>query len=348
MISVAINGLGRIGKSVLRIILKSQKIKIVAINEINKNIDNIAYILNYDTTYGNLDDKFRKVDEFTIANSTTQIKISTHDNICDFDFKLLGVDALIDASGSKKSFENAKFILSQKLTTAVFLTHPSKYADINLIFGVNEDKLDISRHKLISTSSCNATALAPILEILDKNWGIEVGEITTIHPFLNHQKVLDGGCIGNADREVVCNFEFGRSSSHNIIPAKTTTIEACEMANAKFNTEIFGANSFRVPTQTVGAINASIICKNKIKLDEAINVFCEVEENQKSKIIKNNFEPLVSSDFKGEEFSAILDHRFSDVKLQKLLKLVIWYDNEWGYASKVVSAVEYYFFKNQI
>lgn len=348
MIKVAINGLGRIGKSVLRIILKSQKIEIVAINEINKNIENIAYILNYDTTYGNLEDKFRKIDDFKIANSKAQIKISTHDNICDLDFKLLGIDALIDASGSKKSFENAQNILSQKLTKAVFLTHPSKNADINLIFGVNEDKLDISRHKLISTSSCNATALAPILEFLDKNLGIEVGEITTIHPFLSHQKVLDGGCIGNADREVVCNFEFGRSSSHNMIPAKTTTIEACEMANAKFSTEIFGANSFRVPTQTVGAINASIICKNKIELNEIIDIFRAVEQNQKFKIIKNNFEPLVSSDFKGEEFSAILDHRFTDVKLQKLLKLVIWYDNEWGYASKVVQAVEYYFFKNQI
>ena len=348
MIKVAINGLGRIGKSVLRIILKSNNIEIVAINEINKNIENIAYILNYDTTYGNLDDKFYKIDDLTIANSKQQIKVYTYDNICELDFENLKIDALIDSSGSKSSFENAKSILSKNIIKAVFLTHPSKYADINLIFGVNEHNFDSDTHKLISTSSCNATALAPILEILDNNFGIEVGEITTIHPFLSHQKVLDGGCIGNTDREVVCNFEFGRSSSHNMIPAKTTTIEACEMANPKFNSEIFGANSFRVPTQTVGAINASFILKSKIDIDEVKKLFLATESSQKFKIIKNNFEPLVSSDFKGEEFSAIIDHRFSDVKLQKLLKLVIWYDNEWGYASKVVQAVEYYFFRNQI
>jgi glyceraldehyde 3-phosphate dehydrogenase len=162
-----------------------------------------------------------------------------------------------------------------------------------------------------------------------------------VHPLLNHQKVLDGSCIGSDDRDVACNFEFGRSSTQNIIPSRTTTLNACNFVLPKIDYNNISSNSFRVPTATVGAIDVSLALKKNCTKDQLIADFKEFERDQKFKVLLNNNEPLVSSDFEKQHFTTIIDHRFTDVKKEKLVKLNIWYDNEWGYASKVVDIVSY-------
>ena len=330
---ILLNGVGRIGKAILHIILNDKNIDIVSINEINPNINSIAYSINYDSTYGALKDKFI-VDGNYIKNSTSTIKILNHSSIYDIDIK--EIDMLIDASGSSVDIERLKKLNLK----SIFLTHPLKNADISIILGVNEDKLDIYRDKIISTSSCNATALLPILKIIDKEYGIEFGNIVTIHPLLNHQRVLDGSCISNNDRGVKCNLEFGRSATQNIIPSQTTTIEACSHIMPKIDSNIISSNSLRVPTDTVGAIEITIFLANSTTKDKVISLCQEYEKNQKFDILLNNYEPLVSTDFKSQRYTTIIDHRFTELIKNRMLKLLVWYDNEWGYASKVVDIVK--------
>jgi len=334
---VLLNGVGRIGKAILRIAESKNAFKIVAINELNTNIKNIAYSINYDSTYGKLKDKYT-VNGNTIQNKKNSIKIYNSKNIFDIDLDSNNIDIIIDASGSILDLE---YIRNNK-KLPIYLTHPNSKADINVILGVNENKIDYSSDKIISTSSCNATALLPILKLIDDNYKIEYGDITTIHPLLNHQKTLDSACIGSKNRDVECNFEFGRSSTQNMIPSKTTTIDACSYIIPAINHDIISSSSIRVPTATVGAINVTLTVEKKCEKDSLITLLNEYELNQKYSIVLNNTCPLVSSDFQGEEYTSIIDHRFIDVKKNKMIKLVIWYDNEWGYASKVVDIVSHH------
>ncbi len=331
---VLLNGLGRVGKNILRISLENSNFTIVAINELNSNLENIAYTINYDSTYGRLSEPFIVEDE-SIKNSTSRIKILNEESLFDIDYKKHNIDIIIDASGVKHDTQKLKTLHVK----ALFLTHPNADADINIILGVNENQLQSSQHRIISTSSCNATALLPALHVIDKKFTIECGEITTIHPWLNHQKLLDGGCIGSKDRDVTCNFEFGRSATQNIIPSQTTTIEACSYILPHINSTIIGSSSFRVPTETVGVIEVILLVKKTCTKEALEQLLYDYEKNQTEKILLNNRQALVSSDFKAQAFTTIIDHRFTDVKMDKMIKLSIWYDNEWGYASKVIAIV---------
>ena len=331
---ILLNGVGRIGKAILRLSLQSDALDVVAINEINPSNASIAYSINYDSTYGHIADTFTVTDD-TIRNRHTSIRILRHPSLAEAD--LSGIDLIIDASGSRVDRDALK-----SLGIPVFLTHPYAQADINVILGVNDTQLDPWEHTLISTSSCNATALLPLLKLIDEHPGIDVGDIVTVHPLLGHQKVLDGGCVGNADRGVDCNLEFGRSSTQNIIPSRTTTIDACSYVLPSFDRDRIASNSLRVPTPTVGAINVSLVLKKEATTEEII-AHCEASaQDQKYPVFLNNHAPLVSSDFQAEEHTTILDHRFTDVVGGKLLKMLVWYDNEWGYASKVLEIVKVY------
>ena len=336
---ILINGIGRIGKAILKIILENKDFKtfeVVAINEINPYIENIIYSINHDSTYGNIKNKFKVLDDNYIKNSDAKIKILNHKDLSKID--LSNIDIIIDSSGVKSAIS----VLQNLPVKAVFLTHPNSQADINVILGVNEEKIDVNKHKIISTSSCNATALLPALKLIDDKYEILCGDIVTIHPLLNHQRVLDGHYVASQTREVEYNFEFGRSSTQNIIPNQTTTIKACSFILPKVNADLISSNSLRVPTDTVGAINVTLFTKKNSSKDEIINLFETYEKNQKFDVVLNNFEPLVSSDFKKEHKTTIIDHRYTDVKNQNMIKLLVWYDNEWGYASKVVDILKYY------
>lgn len=339
-IKILLNGVGRIGKAILKQLIKNKKFEVVAINEINPYIENIVYSINYDSTYGNMSDKFKVIEKNYIKNTKSKIKILNHNSL--FDINLENIDLIIDASGVKDDIKSLK----ELPVKAVFLTHPDNNADINIILGVNEDTLDTKEHKIISTSSCNATALLPALKIINEKKQILCGDIVTIHPLLNHQRVLDGSFIGSPTRNVDCNFEFGRSATQNIIPNKTTTIDACSYVCNEINHDLISSNSLRVPTDTVGAINVTLFTKESSSKEEIINLFEKYEETQEFPVVLNNYDPLVSSDFKKENKTTIIDHRYTDVKSEKMIKLLVWYDNEWGYASKVVEILKYYVSKN--
>ncbi len=331
---ILLNGVGRIGKAILRLALEDEQIAIVAINEINPNQKSIAYSINYDSTYGTLHDKF-VAKESVLKNSTTSIAILNHSSLSDVDMR--EIDIVIDASGSSVDMD----MLRGLDVRYIFLTHPSRDVDISIVLGANESDLDKNSHKIISTSSCNATALLPILKLIDDNYHIKCGDIVTIHPLLNHQRVLDSGCIGNTDRGVECNLEFGRSATQNIIPSQTTTIEACSHILPQIDATVISSNSLRVPTPTVGAIAVTLFVEKSTTKDKLLKLCQGYEENQKYDILLNNDEALVSSDFQSQRYTTIIDHRFSEVIQDNMIKLLIWYDNEWGYASKVLDIVKF-------
>ena len=334
-IKVLINGIGRIGKAILKQLQDNSNFQVVMINDINPYVENIVYSINYDSTYGKIDDKFKIIDSNHISNSKSKIKISNLNSLDKIDLK--NIDIIIDSSGKHEDIN----LLKSLPVSAIFLTHPNRNANINVVLGANEELLDPNIHKIISTSSCNATALLPALKLIDSKKEILCGDVVTIHPLLNHQRVLDGNFVGSATRGVDCNFEFGRSSTQNIIPNQTTTIKACSYVLEKFNQNLITSNSLRVPTDTVGAINVTLFTKQTSTKKEIIELFKEYEKNQNFPIVLNNFEPLVSSDFKKENFTTIIDHRYTNV-LNNMIKLLVWYDNEWGYASKVVEILNYY------
>ncbi len=332
---ILLNGLGRIGRAILRIALRDKSLNIVAINELNTNIKNIAYCLNYDSTYGKLEDKF-KAYQNSIENSNIKIEILNYPNLKEIDFRSLDIDIVIDASGSK----NDSLELKKLYPKLFFLTYPNKNADINMVLGINEGLFDFKKHKVISTSSCNAIALLPVFKLIDDNYKIISADITTIHPLLNHQKTLDYQCIKSKNRDIECNFEFGRSSMQNIIPSKTTTVEAANLVHPAIDSSFISSSSFRVPTSVVGSINMVLNIEKNTTKEKLIKLCTDYEKNQAVKLIKNNFEPLVSEDFKGIEFASIVDHRFTEVINNTMIKLVVWYDNEWGYSFRATELIK--------
>ena len=306
---ILINGLGRIGKLILREGI--EKFDIVAINEKITNPNNLSYVLNYDTTYGKSEIEFIAYKDYLIANGK-KIKLYSK-NLNELVDKF---DLVIEASGKYHKIDAKNIIY----------TYPNINVK-NIIYSVNDENLSLP----FSASSCNANALYPVLKLIDENFNIISGDIVTIHPFLNHQKVLDGVCLQSGEREIDCNFEFGRSSVFNIIPSNTTTIKAISLIDKKYQ-NLITSSSIRVPTNTVGVINAVFWLEKKVNMEKILKIL------KTNKIIKINDLPLVSSDFKGEIYT-IIDKRFIKVN-KNMVKLTIWYDNELGYAKRIIKLPE--------
>jgi glyceraldehyde 3-phosphate dehydrogenase len=334
MINVAINGFGRIGKVLLRQILCSKNIRVVAINDLNSDINNIAYLIKYDTTYGIINSKVRVQGNNLIIDSN-KIKYSNFSKINQVKWNEFDIDFLIDSSGNKQNL-----ILSRKLKNKVkkvIVTNSpgSKYVDKTLIFGVNESEYN-KKHFLISTSICDSTALAPVFKIINKLFQIEKGFVTTLHPWLGYQNLLDGHSRSySLPGKTNDNYALGRSSLNSLIPKNTSAIKATYEVLPELKNK-FLANSFRVPTSIVTSADIVLLLKKKPNLEFLID---EIKK-MKIKIISLNKEALVSTDFLKNENSCILDLRFFQI-VNNFIKFTLWYDNEWGYCSKVIDLIKF-------
>lgn len=334
MINVGINGLGRIGRVLLRQILTSNKLKVVAINDINPDINNIAYLIKYDSTYGRLNESISVKKNYINVNKD-KIKVFNKVGIDEVDWEKSKVDFLIDSSGVKKNL-----ILSRKLKNKVkniIVTNSpgSKYVDKTLIYGVNDDNFEKSKDFLISSSICDATALAPVLKIIDNLFEIKKGFVTTLHPWLGYQNLLDGPSKSYAvPGEIIDNYALGRASLNALIPKNTSVIKATYEVLPNLKNK-FIANSYRIPTSIVSSTDVVL----ELKKDPSKKKLIKYINNFKPKIISLNKEALISSDFIKTEFSSFLDLRFLN-KLDKYLKFTLWYDNEWGYSSKVIDLIK--------
>lgn len=340
---IGINGFGRIGRAIFRIM--NSGIEQILINDINPDNKNIAYQLKYDSLYGVLD-KDIKADDKGIYIDGKKIFVYHKKNIDDVPWEKHGITRIIDSSGVYENVIRARNLCNRNIRQVIITHSPNeKVLDRSVIMGVNEDEIDTKKDFIISSSICDAIAFAPIAKLLDKEYGIDNGFLTTLHPWLQYQNLLDGpspswSIPGNIDSHYI----LGRASTFSLMPKPTTTIDAtCKVL--RLLKDKFDSFSFRVPTAIVSCSDISIKLKKKAKSQDIINLFIESEKKQDLKIFHNNFEPLVSIDFKGTPYSTTIDHRWTVVNKNNYLKLISWYDNEWGYSSRVVDLVDYLFSK---
>ncbi len=341
-IRVGLNGFGRIGRAIFRNNLEKKYFDIVVINDINPDINNLAYTLNYDTLYDRLSVMFRSEGDSIVSDEGHIVKITHEQVIDDVNWAGFEVDYVIDCSGVLKNVLHAKNLVSNGKVKKVFITHSPEPVDFTLVLGANESELDLTKHHVIASSICDATAIAPVMKIINGAFGIESGYVTTLHPWLNYQNLLDGAASSwSMPGEIYHHFALGRSTIGNLIPKPTTAISAsCKVLGAeKISEEMIGSFSFRTPTPIVGSADITLQVKKDISAHDVISVFETFAKQQKWHIIQNNLEPLVSLDFKKSDYSAVVDHRWTNVINKRMLKLVLWYDNEWGYSSRVLDQV---------
>ena len=335
MIKIGINGFGRIGRAITRIISDTDGITVSVINDIDKDVKNLSYLLKYDSIYGRFNKNINYKNNNKISINKKDINFYSKKVIDEVPWSEHKLDLVIDSSGVENNVSNAKKILGNRLLKVLITHSPDKHVDHTLILGVNEKNYDYKKHNIISTSICDASALGPILNQLEKKYGIKSGYITTLHPRLSYQNLLDGSLksVSNPGHSWK-SFSLGRDSISNLIPKKTTAVKAVTKCLKGLEGKISGM-SFRVPTSIVCASDITIKLKSKTTKENLSNHFKKLSMTNKD-IFGYQEEPLVSIDHLGTSKSVIVDANFIDVIDSNLIKMVIWYDNEWGYSNRVV------------
>jgi len=340
-IRVGINGFGRIGRAIFRNNLEKKYFDVVCINDINPDINNIAYLLKYDSTYGKLGNKVNIEGDELIVDGMP-VKVINCQSIFGVDWMEEKVDIIIDATGVDKNLFEAKQLKKMGIKYCIVTNSPNKEkVDKTVVMGVNEQSIIKNEDFIISSSICDANAFVPVVNVLEKEFGIDHGFLTTLHPWLGYQNLLDGPSVSYASPgEIHDHYALGRSSFGTIIPKTTSAINATcnvlEHMEGKFL-----SFSYRVPTMVVGSADASIKLKENTSTEEVKSLFIESAKNQKYNVFFNNTKNLISSDFIGSEYSAIIDHRWLMINNNNYIKIVLWYDNEWGYSARVVDLVSF-------
>ena len=329
-IRVGLNGFGRIGRSVLRITEASDKYEyeVVAINA-RANAETLAHLFEYDSSSGIFDGQVEVKNNDCISVNGRDIAITRAAKPSEIPWKDLGVDIVIDNTGKFKNREDAQghIVAGAK---KVVITCPAKNEDITIVLGVNDDKYDKDLHNIISNASCTTNCLAPVAKVLDEKFGIENGMMTTVHAYTNDQQVLD---------KTHKDLRRARACAGSIIPTTTGAAKAVSLVLPKLEGKLNGF-SLRVPTQTVSVVDLVVNLKKKDVTAEEINTALkDAAENELKGILGYCDKPLVSVDFKGDKRSSIVDALSTMVMSDGLVKVISWYDNEWGYAERTADLV---------
>ena len=339
-LKIGINGFGRIGRAIYRINEKLKIFDIVIINDLNPDINNIVYNLNYDSTYGRLKPKVKKEANKLISNNCHST-IFNKKNISDVPWEDHQVELIIDSSGIKLDLNEVEK-LRKKVKNIIVTNAPSNVSH-TVILGVNDNQIDPKNNFVISSSICDAISGGPILNLINKKFNVLNGTLITLHPWLGYQRLLDGQSIPywilHPDTEKVNDqdkhhYALGRSSPMNIIPKSTSAVNAIEKVIPEIRNKIH-SHSYRIPTSIVSAATAILNVELETNLVEVKEEIAKFIKNQKFDIIQATSEPLTAVDFLEHEFSATIDHRWTSVNNEKVIKLHYWYDNEWGYSSRV-------------
>lgn len=328
-IKVGINGFGRIGKILLRIISKRQDMEVVAINNPRLEINYAQYLFNYDSIHGKFDGKCEVKDGKLFVNGK-KIEIFNFDQPKDIPWGKVGVDVVCDATGVFKSKKELSGHLKGG-AKKVIITAPAEADVPTIVFGVNNQVYNNSIN-VISASSCTTNCLSPLVKVIDDNFGIEEGLMTTIHSSTATQKVVDGSSKKD--------FRGGRAASNNIIPSSTGAAKAAGIVLPHLKGKITGM-SFRVPTLNVSVVDFTCNLKKQTTYENIIKVIQKAERNAFKGIIKTTSDPVVSSDFISDPNTCIVDTTAGIMLSPTFVKLVAWYDNEYGYSTQVVNLIAF-------
>ena len=332
MIKVAINGFGRIGRLVFRIMEEDPEMEVVAINDLT-NPEDLAYLLKYDTSHRSYLKNDITYDEDSIIVKGRKIKIYKEMDPVNLSWKELNIDVVFECTGKFTSKEKAEAHIKAG-AKKVIISAPAKGDLKTIVYGVNENTLDGSE-QIISAASCTTNCLAPVIDILNKNFGIKKGYMTTVHAYTNDQTVLD------VPHKKGAKSRRGRAAAANIIPTSTGAASAIGKVIPDLNGKLDG-NAIRVPVTTGSVIDLTLELNKKVTKDEINDIF---KQNQNDTIAYTT-DPIVSSDVIGETHGAIVDGLLTDVletETGDLVKVVAWYDNEMSYSSQMVRTAKYLF-----
>jgi glyceraldehyde 3-phosphate dehydrogenase len=320
---IAINGFGRIGRMVFRKAILENKLDIIAINA-SYPAETLAHLIKYDTIHGQFNGDIIALDHELVVNGK-RIRLLNNRNPEQLPWKELNIDVVIEATGKFNSRDKASLHLDAG-AKKVILTAPGKNEDVTIVMGVNEDMLDIQHHNVISNASCTTNCLAPVAKVLDNKFGIENGLMTTIHSYTNDQRNID-----NPHKDL----RRARACGQSIIPTSTGAAKALALVLPQLKGKLHGM-ALRVPTPNVSLVDLVVDLNVDVTLDDINRAFNEAKNGPLKGILDITMEPLVSVDFNTNSHSAIIDGLSTMVMGKRKVKVLAWYDNEWGYSSRVV------------
>lgn len=319
--NIAINGMGRIGRMALRIALKNKNLNVVAINA-SYPPETIAHLINYDTTHGTYDLKVEPTDH-GIKVDEHEIKLLADRNPENLPWKLLDIDIVIEATGKFNHGDKASAHLTAG-AKKVLLTGPSKGGDVQMIVkGVNNNNLDIEQYDIFSNASCTTNCIGPVAKVLNDKFGIVNGLMTTVHAITNDQNNID-----NPHKDL----RRARSCNESIIPTSTGAAKALKEVMPELDGKLHGM-ALRVPTKNVSLVDLVVDLETDVTVDDINQAF---KENDLQGVLATEDAPLVSVDFNTNPHSAVIDTQSTLVMGDKKVKVIAWYDNEWGYSNRVV------------
>jgi glyceraldehyde 3-phosphate dehydrogenase len=321
---IGINGFGRIGRQSLKAILEnhSDELEIVAINDLTDTQTN-AHLLKYDSTYGQFPGEVEATEDALIVNGH-KVKVIAQKDPALIPWADLGVDIVIESTGF---FTDAPKAAAQLKGGAkkVIISAAAKGEDLTVVLGVNQDQYDPAKHTIISNASCTTNCLAPTAKVLNDTFGIERGLMNTIHSYTNDQRIQD---------QVHKDLRRARAAAANIIPTTTGAARALALVIPELKGR-FDGMSLRVPTLTVSVVDFVITTRKEASIEAVNAAFKEAAAGSLKGILGYTDEPLVSSDFRGDPRSSIVDGLSTMVLGGNMIKVIAWYDNEWGYSNRV-------------
>ena len=328
MIKVGINGFGRIGRMVFRASQTNENIQVVGINDLLE-VDYLAYMLKYDTVHGKFDGTVEVKDGKLVVNGN-EIRVSAERNPADLKWDAIGAEYVVESTGLFLSKEKAQGHIDAG-AKYVIMSAPSKDDTPMFVMGVNEDKYEKGT-KFVSNASCTTNCLAPLAKVLHDNFGILEGLMTTVHAMTATQQTVDGPSAKD--------WRGGRAASANIIPSSTGAAKAVGKVIPELDGKLTGM-SFRVPTVNVSTVDLTVRLEKETTYEEICKVMKEASEGALKGIVGYTDEAVVSSDFIGDARTSIFDVNAGIQLSPTFVKIVSWYDNEWGYSNKVVELVEH-------
>ncbi|HHW73231.1 MAG TPA: type I glyceraldehyde-3-phosphate dehydrogenase [Firmicutes bacterium] len=327
-IKVGINGFGRIGRLVLRGALNDPNFEIVAVNDLT-DAPTLAHLLKYDTNHGTLNADVA-VDGDCIVVNGKKIKVYAERDPKNIPWGELGVEYVVESTGIFRKRDQAQWHIDAG-AKKVIITAPAKGEDITIVMGVNEDKYDPEKHHVLSNASCTTNCLAPVAKVIHEAFGIERGLMTTVHAYTNDQRILD---LPHKD------LRRARAAAMNIVPTTTGAAAAVGLVLPELKGKLDGF-AMRVPVSTVSVVDLVVQTEKPVTAEAANAELKKAAEGSLKGILGFEEAPLVSSDFKGNYNSSIVDAELTTTMGENMLKVVSWYDNEWGYSMRVVDLIRY-------
>ncbi len=342
-VKIGINGFGRIGRLVARAILEknSKNIELVAINDLTDAKSN-AYLFKYDSVHGRFNGEVNATAEDEISVNGKAIKVLSKRDPSELPWKDLGVEIVVESTGlftvkkdginkKGKEVKGAENHITRGGAKKVVISAPAEGEDITIVMGVNENKYDPKNHNVLSNASCTTNCLAPIAKVLNDKWGIVKGLMTTIHSYTNDQKVQD---MAHSD------LRRARAAAVSMIPTSTGAAKAISLVIPELKGKLDGF-AIRVPTPNVSVVDLTCLLSKKVSVDEINAAMKEASEGSLKDILGYTEDPVVSVDFNHCVLSSILDAKSTKVIQDDFIKVLSWYDNEWGYSNRVVDLCEF-------